>query len=372
MSQNPVDTRGGASIGAKELLARAAAAEACAYRGLMVAVDDFFLPEDQRLDERTRSALSGLLRALVETVEAQIREHSARLLASRGEAELSQAIGDPGASVFPRLARSGLLRDTELMAELTARVRQDAIGAALPTSAPDDPERPSLINRFVQHPDRVLASGAMAVLIAESRRRGSPDVGQLAETGLPAHLHHKLVWWVAAALRERVEEAEGQALAVVDRALSEAAQRSLAAYDEGDRLEATAMRFAAVIDAQANELPHLLVESLGDRRVVLFIALLAHALGSDYALARDMVLDPAAERLWLALRALELPREAIAQIGYALCEADPRRDVERFADLLDAIAQISGEEARAAFAPLKLDPDYRAALLALGQGGRGR
>lgn len=372
MSQTPVNLRGDVSSGAKELLARAAAAEACAYRGLMVAVDDFFLPEDQRLDERARAALTALLQGLVETIEAQIREHSMRLLASRRELALAQALTRSGESVFPRLARSGLLRDTELMAELTARVRQDAIASALSMHAPDDPEQPSLLNRFAQHPDSVLAGGAMAVMIAESRRRGGPDAGQVAETGLPAELHHKLVWWVAAALRERVEETADGALAVVDRALSEAARRSLAAYDEGDRLEATAMRFAAMIDAQAEELPQLLVESLGDRRVVLFVALLAHALGSDYALARDMMLDPGADRLWLALRALEVPRAAIAHIGYALCEADPRRDVERFADMLDAIVAISGDEARDAFAPLKLDPDYRAALLALGQAGHPR
>jgi hypothetical protein len=102
---------------------------------------------------------------------------------------------------------------------------------------------------------------------------------------------------------------------------------------------------------------------------VLFIALLGHALGVPYALARDLVLDPAGERLWLALRALEIGREGVAQIGYALSEADPRRDLEKFADTLDTIAGIAPAEARAALAPLKLDPDYRAALIALERGG---
>lgn len=365
MSDNPIDLRDDATIGAKELLARAAAAEVCAYRGLVVAVDDFFLPEEARLDERTRSALSALLRGLVETVEAEIREHGARLLSGRGETGLADALTEAGASVFERLARSGLLRDQELMAELIARVRQDALGAALPMQASDDPQRPSLINRFVQHPDRVLATGAMAVLIAESRRRAGPDVGQLTQTDLPAELHHRLVWWVAAALRERAAETTRGDLPILDRALSEAAQRSLAAYDEGDRLEAAALRLAAAIDPQPSELAQLLVESLGDRRIVLFVALLAHALGVSYSIARDVVLDPAADRLWLALRAFELPREPIAQIGYALSEADPRRDLESFADTLDAIAAISGPEAREALAPLRLHPDYRAAVIAL-------
>jgi hypothetical protein len=364
MSDNPIDMRDGPAVGAGELLARAAAAELRAHKSLMIAVDDFFLPEEARLDEHSRAAMAALLRGLVETVEGEIREHALRLLTARGESALVAALIEPGTSVLARLWRSGLLRDGELMGELIARVRQEMLGAALPMTAPDDPERPSLINRFVQHPDRVVAASAMAVLIAESRRRGSPDVGQF-QTELPAELHHKLVWWTAAALRERAEGG-GDAL---DRALCDAAQRSLAAYDEGDRLEAAAMRFAVAIDAQPRELPAMLVEALGDRRIVLFIALLAHALGISYALARDLVLDPAADRLWLALRALEIRREGVAQIGYALSEADPRRDLEKFADALDMIAAITPVEARAALAPLKLDSAYRAARIALQRGG---
>lgn len=366
MSESTVDINPGAIEGASRLLARAAAAETRAHDGLAVAIDDFFLPEAARLDERTRAALALLLRALIDTVEADIREYGAQLLGSRGESRLSAAILRTEVGVFERLFAAGVLRDAALMAELMARVRQDAIGAALPMHAPDDPERPSLVNRFVQHPDRALASGAMALLVAESRRRGGPDMGPLTHTDLPAELHHRLVWWVAAALRERVGEAADGALPVLDRALCDAAQRSLTAYDEGDRLEAAALRFAAAIDARPDELPKLLVEALRDRRIVLFIALFAHALGIGYPLAREIVLDSTADRLWLALRALDLGRETVAQIGFALCEADPRRDVERFADRLDSIIAIPGDEAREAIAPLRLDPDYRAALLTLG------
>ncbi|QIG80438.1 DUF2336 domain-containing protein [Stakelama tenebrarum] len=369
MSDNPVDMRDGATIGANKLLARAAAEEMRAFRTLMVAVDDFFLPEESRLDERTRSALTVLLRGLVETVESEVRAHAVRLLSSRNQPDIAGALGAEAPPVMARLMASGLLRDSELMAELMARVRQELLGAALPMQAPDDPERPSLINRYVQHPDRVLAAGAMDVMIAESRRRGSPETGQLSQTDLPAELHHKLVWWVAAALRERTVKTANGAIVALDQALTEAAQRSLAAYDEGDRLEAAALRFASAVDAQPAELPQLLVESLGDRRIVLFTAFLGHALGIGYSPAREMVLDPGGERLWVALRALDCSRDAIAQIGYAFCESDPRRDLEALADRLDEICTIPPAEAREALAPLRLHPDYRAALLALERSG---
>ena len=52
-----------------------------------------------------------------------------------------------------------------------------------------------------------------------------------------------------------------------------------------------------------------------------------------------------------------------------LFRSDPRRDLEKFADTLDTIAAIAPAEARNALAPLRLDPDYRAARIALQRGG---
>lgn len=347
---------------ARTLLAHGASADAAAYHGLATAIDDFFLPESHRLDERTRIGLARLLRALVDTVEGEIRDHGVRQLQVQGETELAEALAATD-GVYAVLHDSGLLRDRELMAELIAQVRQELLASSMSVQAHDDPDRPSLINRFVQHPDRVLAQGAMGVLIAESRRRSLPETGPLPQTDLPAELHHKLVWWVAAALRARVTATD---IATLDRVLAEAAQRSLTAHDEGDRVEAAVMRLASAIDAQPDELPELLNEALGDRRVALFAGLLAHALGLDYAVARGLALDAGSGRLWIALRALDLDREAIARLGLALTEADPRRDIEAFAATLDTIMAVEVEDARAALAGLRLPADYRAAVQALG------
>ena len=370
MSDPNVDmSDGAADRGARTLLADAAGADAAAWRGLATAIDDFFLPESQRLDERTRVGLARLLRALVDTVEGELRDHGVRQLHVQGESMLAEALASAG-PVFDALCYSGLLRDRELMAELIAQVRQELLASSMPVQAHDDPEQPSLINRFVQHPDRVLAQSAMGVLIAESRRRSLPEAGPLPQTDLPAELHHKLVWWVAAALRLRVTEAADLTAvdtAVLDRVLAEAAQRSLSAHDEGDRVEAAVMRLAAAIDAQPDELPELLNEALGDRRVTLFAGLLAYALGVDYTVARSLALDAGSGRLWVALRALDLDRAAIARLGLALTEADPRRDIEAFAETLDTIMAVGVEEAREALAGLRLPVDYRAAIQALGR-----
>ncbi|RZM03304.1 MAG: DUF2336 domain-containing protein, partial [Sphingomonas sp.] len=175
---------------------------------------------------------------------------------------------------------------------------------------------------------------------------------------LPAELHHRLVWWVAAAIRDPRDHD-------TDRAIAEAALRAIAAHDEGERADAVAMRLAAAIAPNPRELPDLLVEALADRRVGLFTALLAHAAGLPHEAARAVTLEPGGDRLWLALRAVSLDRATIARVALALAEAEPARDIDAFADQLDAIAAIDPVAARAALLPLTLHADYRAAIRAL-------
>lgn len=339
------------------LNARAARADARADRDLTAAVTDFLLPDEARLDDRTRHALGALVRGTIGAVEAAVRRHAARLLAERGAPERAEALLTARADVTARLLHAGLLRDPEMMGELLARVRQDGLAAALPL-APAVADEPSLVVRLAGAPDAVVARAAAALLVADNRRRDAAE--RAAESGgeLPAELHHRLVWWVAAAIRDPHDHD-------TDRAIAEAALRAIAAHDEGERADAVAMRLAAAIAPNPRELPDLLVEALADRRVGLFTALVAHAAGLPHEAARAVTLEPGGDRLWLALRAIALDRATIARIALALAEAEPARDIEGFADQLDAIVAIDPVAARAALLPLTLDADYRAAIRAL-------
>ncbi|TPG22667.1 DUF2336 domain-containing protein [Sphingomonas koreensis] len=341
-----------AGDGAAALLARAAHADARAEQRLAVAASDLAYGND-RLDDDLRARIGETLAGLIAAIDADIGHHAARALKADAALDPSDV-----AAMVDRLLRAGLLDDRDLVRALVARARAEAIAAALPPSAPEDPDQPSLLAALASGADRVTASAATAYMAAEGRRRAT-DL-DARRNDLPAELHHRLVWWVAAARRGKAVSA------AVDRALVEAAQRALAAHDEGARLEAAANRLAAAIAPAPEELGPLLEAALADRRLALFAALLGHALGVDADLARDLVLDPGGERLWLALRALDLPRDAIARIGLTLAEADRRRDAADVPALLDATMAVTADEARTALASLRLPQDYRAALGALG------
>lgn len=342
---------------AASLSRRVLMAERRADTRLAAAIADFFLADADRLDERTRAAVASLFEATVGAVEREIAAHAARLLESRGAADLAARLSGGNGGVLGRLVESGLLRDAALMDELIAQARTALIDEALVAHrAPG--EVPTLLARLAEVPDGVIRSRAVAYLVADARRR-LPPAQRRAD--LPAELFHRLCWWVAAGLRERLgEEAPG-----ADRALAEATQRSLSAHDEGERVEAAAAHLAAAIDALPHERAPLLLDTLTEGRLTLFVAILAHASGVDGAEARALALDPEGDRLWLALRALGLEHEAIAQIGWTLCEADRARDVETLADRLDPIAALQPAQAALAVAPLTLDRDFRAAVRAL-------
>lgn len=364
MSDFPVTRRGAPELAVRAMLTRVADADVHADATLRFAMDDVFMAPDARLDDRTRAALGVLMAKLAGSIEDELRERAVRLLTMRGQTALADLLAFEGMPAVERLAGAGLLRDADFAGECLSRVRAELIGAALPFQG-GEPDTPNLLARLAGSVDRMVAAAASAVMVGESHRRAAADGGPLAGTGLPAGLHARLLWRVAAVLRERAAADAGDALPALDRAIAEAAMRNLAAQADGDRLEGAAMRLAEAIDAQAEELPALLDEALRDRRLPLFAAFIAHALGVSFELARELVVEAAGERLWLVLRALDMPRDLIARAGFALCEADPRRDVEAFADALDVVMSVDPEDARVAIAPLCLHPDFRAALLAL-------
>lgn len=329
------------AAGVTAMLARAGGADAAEARRLETAIDDFLLPEDARLDDETRAAVAERVASAVEAIEREIVAFAERASGQR----LSGGVLD-------RLLASGLLRDAALMGELIARARQALLAEALRRTVPFS-DQSNLLARLLDCPDGVVAAAAAALLGAENRARAGR-----VELSEPVSV--RLVWWVAAAMREHAPPDP-----TFDRILAEAAARSIAAAARVDRSDEVATRLAAAVDARHDELGDLLAGALADARPVLFFAAVAHAASLDIAEARAIALDRDGDRLWLVLRAQGLGRAEIARIGLLLCEADRRRDVEAFADLLDTVAVVERDAAGAVLAPMRLHPEFRAALRAL-------
>lgn len=329
------------------LSARVAHAAAHDSARVDAAIADFFVEDDDRLDDRTRARMRALLAGSVEAIEQAIVAHAAR-----------QASIEALPGTYRRLNDSGLLRDHRLGAYLVGAVRLDLMGEALAAGVPQA-DRSDLLVRLCSVRDGVVASAASALLAAVNRARS--DAGE----AMPPAVQAQLVWWVAAALQERSPGVEAA------RALAEAAARCLDAHDPAATTRALAHKLVAAIDPRPEEIGGLLIESLTDARPLLFVAALARSAQVPAADALAMTIDPhAEERLWCVLRALDLDRPTIARIGLLLCEADPRRDLEAFAERLDQIMAIDRAEAANAIAVLRLPAEFRDAQRALSRSAR--
>ncbi|HTG38581.1 hypothetical protein [Sphingomonas sp.] len=354
MSLDLSEQRGGESIDASNLLASASRAQSLCRLRREASVRDLLTPDDARLDDQRRYALRTLLRAIVGTIGGDIQDHAHRTLTQRGATAAAQALTRIEAyHIMPAVERC-LGQDTVVAGELIERVTLDLIGSALPSGIVAAQGAPWPAGH------RTLDQRLLALRQAEGRRQAPPDQPPYA-IDLTAECQARFVWWIAAAIA-RAADADGNARVALDRAIADAGGQVLAGHDEGEGLEGIAARLALSLDLRGDLLVPIVEHCLGERRIVLLVAILAHALGVEGATMRTMIVDPADPRLWLVLRALDLPRETVARLGYAVCEADRRRDVEMFADRLDAIMAISPDAADGVLANLRLPADFRAAL----------
>lgn len=354
MTGDPSSETSDVGLRAHRLLQGAGAAGARAAAHARSRLADFVSDASARLDDQLRALLHHQIAGLIATIEATLREETGRLLLARGERDAAAQLAAEAHNAYARLAAAGRLAEPALVAELIARLRHDLIAERLPLRVGTEDEA-SLLVRLVDVADGAVSAAAGALLRADSRRREALAMTDVDRSELPAELHQQLVWRVAAAIR-------GVGGAAIDRALTEAAARVLATYDEGDRAEALSMRLAIAIDARPNELPALLEEAIGDRRLSLVVAVLACASSLSFAQVRALMVEPEDERWWLLLRAIDLDPLTIARLALALAEADPYRAYDDLPALLDAANAVAVGDARAAMATLRLPDDFRMAV----------
>ncbi|MGI4731542.1 MAG: DUF2336 domain-containing protein [Janthinobacterium lividum] len=349
----------GVPDGAADVLLRAAtrALDRARHHDLAT-MRELAVPDDHRPDERLRAMLRTRFAAAIAPIERDLRLGAAARLAAMQAAAAAERLLDDAEPVVSALTTLAATDDPSILADLLADVRLEALAEALPAGMPAgaglNADQPSLLVRLVGCPEPDVAAAASELLAVQSRR------GATVAPVLPPATRERLVWWTAALLRVRLGDDPR-----ADHALVEAASDLLVETPGAVSVAAAAMRLAGLVHARPDELPMLLLEALGDRQPVLFVALLAQASGLDFEAVRAALTDVAGDRLWLLLRAQDMDRSTIARIGVALADADARRDLDRFVAALDAAMAIAPERAAAVFAAATLHPAYRAALAAV-------
>ncbi len=330
---------------------------AAARERFAVAATDLLLPDRARLTEWQRLTASALLARLVRSIEDDLRARLAALFVQ--QEALHAALSSAHVPIaLPILERAQALRDSDLSTILVRRVEEHRFWTGRIVSEADD-----FLFGLVRDGDAAIAAEAMEQVIARSRRFDRFQEPVMGQVELPAELQHKLVWIVAAALRHYIVQQHH--VAQVDAAVEEAALAVIAGYDEGESLEARALRLAQRLQQAGRLDGEALARALADGMLPLFVAGIAALCALDQSAAWEVLSDPRGRGPALLVRAAGLDRDDAAAILLALNARGPLlsgAEGEATAAQLELFDTVDRQAAQEVLRLWQADPAYRASV----------
>ena len=307
MAQSGMNPRDGQSDTARLLLA-------AARERFAVAATDLLLPDAARLTEWQRLTAARLLGRIVSGIEDELRSRLA--VTFQDHEALHAALSSAHVAIaLPILERAQVLRDAEISNILVRRVEEHRFWKK------SAGRRENFLFELVRDPDEGIAAEAMAVVIARSRRFDRFEDDAVGQIELPAELQHKLVWMVAAALRQYISQQH--AVRSVDAGVEEAATSLIAGYDEGESLESQAIRLAQRLYREGRLDGPALAMIASEGVLPFFIAGLSVLCALDHVATWELLSDSRGRGPAVLLRAAGISREEAAAILLALNEHGP-------------------------------------------------
>ena len=318
---------------------------------------DFFLDPEQRLSEQERALMTAMLHAIVSDIADELRAALPPNSAVANDEDNGELVAE--------LKAAGLLDLPPLIELLLRRADEEQITAAVRARSGRRDGR--LLQVLVSDENASISAAAMSLILARGRRRDRFGQARIEFDDLPPPTAIALTQIVGAGLRPRLlVTADRQ---VADHQLAAASTALVRRHDPAKRLEALAAALMRLLDEHGRLDDDLIATLAEDGDVVLVAQAFARraAIGGEDAF--DLLLGGEGSSLMLLLRMAGASRELAARLlagpGDLLEIADAGRAIARFDSITD-------EEVEATREWLRLDPNYRGALAALGQDHRQR
>lgn len=334
------------------------------------AATDLFRDGGFGLSDQHRAQITQLMRGMITAIEDELRIRVAEELPEDAPPELFAALGSARVQIaMPLLERTELLREPDLIAAMLRRVDEHRLALALGRDSPYHVA--DLSQRLLDLGDEAISEAVMALLVAESRRYDQFGDPALARTDLPPGPHRRLLWAVAAALRHYMIRQHDIAESRADLLLASAVSALLAAHDDKDTLEGRAETLAELLWHRKLVDDALLLGALEEGWLALFTAGVAKRAGIDAAGVWSMLVEPSGVMLGTILRAIACERTMAVTMLWRVASAEgaPEDVVVQRADAFDA---LTIREAAEAVLIWRLDPNYRRAVIEIGESGRRR
>lgn len=321
-------------------------------------------PQKIRLNEIERVAIRRLYKNLVESIESELRS---RLLARPDLPDIPEFRASLGAAhvaiAWPAFVRAGFPEDPELADILVHRAKSYGVMRNLRQNVVMAEN--SRLDVLTEHGDPDIARDAMKLLIAESRFNDRFDDPRLGRGDLPESADHRLVWTVAAALRDYGQHKHGLDGWSLDEPITAAATAMLTEQDDSAPADVVAMALASRLERAGLLDDPLLVEALNSARLTLYVAMLAVRSGMEFGAAWEMVAMPDAPTHMLLLKSIEMERATASHLLVAMARAillDEREADEVAARWMESYEAVSPDAVTLAMRPWRLGHIYRSAI----------
>ncbi len=337
-------------------------------------IADLRTPAAYRLTEMDRAQMAGIIARLIHSVELDLRLNLADALPVTGSrhGELLRTLADDRIEIAqPALEHHADVIDQKLIRLVKARSDEHRLILSLQEQASHGVQllhngmSRDVMETLLRHREPQVSRRAMEYLVAETRRTDRFDEPIISLTELPGGLLEKLVWMVAAALRNPLIRDFGVAVADLDDALQTGARRVLLEQGEQQNLHGRAQRLVHQIDELGELTDAFLLRCLRQQKVYLFVTGLAQKANVNFQTMWNIFTDKSLRSLAVLARAIGMSRDAVSAMLLALSDAYSGHDArapENAVELLTLFDDINAKQAHEALKIWNRDPGYQDAL----------
>ena len=361
------------SLNAEHLIGLAREKSASSKTELAAIVDSLFEDRGAALSDREKSLMFNIIQNLVREVEVSVRKKLSEKLADDPDIprELAKTLASDQLDVaYPILTKSKVLQDEDLVEIIRQRTEEYHLAIALRadisesvTSALVETDNINVVTRLLKNDSAKISQATMEYLVDQSKRVDTFQDPLLHRSDLSEGLAKKMFMWVSAALRSHIVERYEINAETVDRLLEQAAhegyEATLAEKSEPASELVKSLRERGMIT------PEMLVQTLSDGEIPLFLAILSDLTKLNDVLIRRIVFEKGGEGIAIACRAIDLPEFDFATIFRKSRRVAPGRAKatrEEVNVILDMYRSIAIEEARKVVELWRHDKDYLAAI----------
>ncbi len=372
----------------RQLMALAQERSEQARSHLFEAMGDLFSQQSVILSAQERALMVDILEKLIHEVSREIRAKLAERLADAPAVprELAMLLANDEIDIAtPILLKSPALRDVNLIEIVHNRSRQHLLAIAMrrdlsmPVSAAlVETGHSDVILKLLSNHEARISEATLAYVVEQSKVNDEFQEPLIRRKDLPRALAQQMYYWVSAAIRrsiiERFDIDEKEIDDLIEPTLAEQVADLAKAHPEPHHPSA-AEELSRSLKAAGRLSANLMIQTLRRGEVALFEAMLAQVNELRLSLVQRVLYEEGGSGLAVLARAQRLSREEFSTMFLLTRRARTGRHAASAAELGRALTYFDGigtEQALKVLSYWRRDPDYLAAIRAVGEGTRAK